>query len=575
MIGRGRALLAVLAVGTGSPPPAELGSAEPQVRAAIRAAQERLEEEPASAATWGHYGCLLEAHEFVAEAVAAYQRAAQLDPGEFRWPYLLAVRFSVDDPSASLGYFERALELKGDYAPLHLRHAAVLERLGDAPGALGSYRRALELDGTSAYAHAGLGQRLLEDGHPQAAKLHLDRAVELDPQCRGALTGLAAYSRRMADRAQAAQWSKRAAAAPRRSAPDEIVDALEQLAVSTTAVLRRIPVYEQAGRREEARLQLIRLVEDNPNSVGGRHKLGEFYLQDGVYAKALEQFRAVLEVRPDFVPSRLGVAHALARSGRIADARGAFERVIADHPSSASAHSGLAAYLAQMGELELAAASFRRAIELEPANRPARIGYGRVLHHLGDHETALAMLMPLADEAQEPLDELSVEAVGYRGLALVMLRRHDEARDPLRRAVSAEPKRADFRRGLAMALIGCGRDQEAVKVLQQGVSASPNNPQLAIMLARLLVTSSNDQVRHGGQALVLMQRWAAATRRSNVAVLDVLACACAEVGRFDQAVATAREAIRLARARGRRALLERLEAHLAEFEAGRPWRGAP
>ena len=59
-------------------------------------------------------------------------------------------------------------------------------------------------------------------------------------------------------------------------------------------------------------------------------------------------------------------------------------------------------------------------------------------------------------------------------------------------------------------------------------------------------------------------------RRWNV--LEVVAAAQAEVGRFDQAVTTAERALALARAAGQEALATRLPQALAGYRAGRPYR---
>jgi len=78
-------------------------------------------------------------------------------------------------------------------------------------------------------------------------------------------------------------------------------------------------------------------------------------------------------------------------------------------------------------------------------------------------------------------------------------------------------------------------------------------------------------VRDGEEALRLARELAAAGP-ARARRLDVLAAALAEVGRFEEAVETARRAIEAARAAGSTALLPGLEAHRAAFERGERWR---
>ena len=555
----------------------DLSAAEPQVQATITEAHRNLGREPGSAARWGHYGSVLAVHGFAAEAIGAYETAARLDPEDFRWPYLLCVRLSENDPAASLAFLERALTLNDDYVPLHLRYASMVERAGDSEAALLSYRRAVSLDPGHAYGHAALGRRLLADGELEAAKRNLDRAMALAPQGRAGLSGLAAYYRRTGDMERARSYAKRAAdAALGGGRPyDEVLAGVDQLGVSSTAVLRRALALRRAGQGQEARRQLTKLLEDNPASAGARATLGELYLRDGDHAGAIEQFRAALELSGDLVAARIGLGLALAGSGRLADAIRELEKVVAAHPSSARGHAALAACRAQAGRPDLALVNFRRAFELVPDDKIPRVGYGKALYYTGDYEGALSILMPVAAERGQRLDEQTIDAIGHAGLALLMLGRGDEVPALVSVAVAAAPTRTDLRRLLAGALIGSGRGGEAVEVLNEGLRYNPRDGQLAIMLAYLLSTSPKDDVRAGDQAVRLAEQVAAATQHRDPEILRVLACAYAEVGRFREAVETTERAITVARQLGQESLVESLNAQLLEFEAGRPHRETP
>ena len=57
-------------------------------------------------------------------------------------------------------------------------------------------------------------------------------------------------------------------------------------------------------------------------------------------------------------------------------------------------------------------------------------------------------------------------------------------------------------------------------------------------------------------------------------VLDTLAAAYAEAGRFPEALATAHEALNLAMRQDDRALAKALQARIALYEAGKPYREA-
>jgi len=564
-----------LAAGTEVAPPPDLSQVEPQVRALIESAREKLASDLDSAEAWGYYGSVLIVHEFLSEAITAYETAARLDPSDFRWPYQVAARLSADEPVASLEYFESALAARDDYAPLHVRYGGILARMGKTEAALASYRRAVELDRRNAFAHAGLGKCLLDTGDPEQAKTHLYRAIRLNPRCRPALSATADYWRRAGDLDEAEVFAARAAGVADTAAPDPVLTAVEQMGVSTTAVLNRADALVHAGRTAEARREVRKLVQDNPGSFQGRRAWGKLFLDEGDYEQAIEQFRAALEVAPEFATARLDLAYALTQMTRFDEAKAEYETVLADNPASAEGYRGLAVCLAAMGKVQEAVESFRRAVELDPEDRQTRVGYGKALYYAGDDEAALEVLLPVAGAAGDKLDKIAVEAVGFAGLALGRQGRHEEAVELLERATRAAPSQANLRLGWAGTLVGLGRDAEAVEVLQKGLDLNPRAGRIALQLVLLLSTSPHDAVRDGQRAVRLGEQWARSTRWRRAAVLDALACAYAEVGRYTDAVRAAQRALAIASEGDRSALAASISQHLEHFRQDKPYHRPP
>jgi hypothetical protein len=100
----------------------------------------------------------------------------------------------------------------------------------------------------------------------------------------------------------------------------------------------------------------------------------------------------------------------------------------------------------------------------------------------------------------------------------------------------------------------------------------PNHPRLNNNLAWVLATASRAEYRNGEEALTRARLANEATRGRDPGVLDTLAAAYAEVGRFEDAAQVAAEAVAIARSAGQIALARGIEAHLAEYRAGRPHR---
>ena len=91
-------------------------------------------------------------------------------------------------------------------------------------------------------------------------------------------------------------------------------------------------------------------------------------------------------------------------------------------------------------------------------------------------------------------------------------------------------------------------------------------------LAWLLATCPEDAQRDGTRAVELASALAEQTHYADPYVLDTLAAAYAESGRFDQALATVDAALQLARERGDREIEKTLSARRAVYAAGQAFR---
>jgi Flp pilus assembly protein TadD len=87
-------------------------------------------------------------------------------------------------------------------------------------------------------------------------------------------------------------------------------------------------------------------------------------------------------------------------------------------------------------------------------------------------------------------------------------------------------------------------------------------------LAWLLATSPEAAIRNGGEAVKLAARAVDLSHGRNASMLDALAAAYADVGRFPEAVATVRRALELAPPQ----LVPALKARLELYLRGNPFR---
>ena len=117
------------------------------------------------------------------EAIAHYQRAVEIKPNyaeaHLNLGALLAGRGELD---AATDHYHKALEFKPDFADAHTNLGNVLARRGQVDEAVAEYRRALDIDPDFVLAHNNFGSLLARRGHRDEAITHFRRAVEIEPE---------------------------------------------------------------------------------------------------------------------------------------------------------------------------------------------------------------------------------------------------------------------------------------------------------------------------------------------------------------------------------------------------------
>jgi Flp pilus assembly protein TadD len=95
--------------------------------------------------------------------------------------------------------YQRALQIRPDYALAHNNLASTLLQTGNSDEALAHFREAIRLDPTNAEAHGNLGSLLRARGDAANAVAELRRAVELNPDSVPVVAALASLLATTAD----------------------------------------------------------------------------------------------------------------------------------------------------------------------------------------------------------------------------------------------------------------------------------------------------------------------------------------------------------------------------------------
>jgi Tfp pilus assembly protein PilF len=145
----------------------------------------------------------------------------------------------------------------------------------------------------------------------------------------------------------------------------------------------------------------------------------------------------------------------------------------------------------------------------------------------------------------------------------------DEAINHFQKALQLNPENATAHFNLATMLRRTGRMNEAISHFQQALQIKPDDPEIQNSLAWLLATCPQASLRNGNKAVELARQANELTGGENPIILQTLAAACAEAGRFPEAVETAQRALRLADAQSNTVLAGQLQSELKLYQAGR------
>jgi len=517
------------------PPVPDLSGLQPPLARAIEEAARVVEANPEDAAAWGKLGSIYVVHDFTAESVVCLEQAAQRDPGEFRWPYLVGKAVLLDDHAASLSAFQRARALRDDYPPLEALIGRALLLQGDLEEAEAAFRRALALNDTLVRSHLGLGQIALERSDVAAAVTALERARELGGQSRELHWALAIAYRRQGDAAAAARAEAAAASA---TVSDELLpDPIYQELIATLGVTlarRNLQVtrYLEQGNQEAALAVWEAAVRADPEWADPAIKLGLLRAKLGDTDGAIEMLERGLQLDPEQHQARSSLGSLLVKSGAIDEGIALLRAAAAALPEDPDVRLKLAIGLARAGRRAEALETLEQTLELAPANPDARFA---------------------------------------RGLLLALEGRFEQATADFEIVIDLEPTRMEVYTKLARALSQQGRFDEAASVLRSARDLFPHQVEIALALAWVLATAPDESLRDGVAAMKLLDPLLQQRRAPRL--LDAYAAAQAATGDFAAAIRTADEALAALRRAGpgAAATLAEVKSRRALYARKRPF----
>lgn len=378
----------------------DLTGADPLVARTVEVASRNVARRPGSAGEWGVLGEVLRVHEFQPESMVAFNRAAQLDPRDPRWPYFLGDGVRTTDPQAAIAYLRRSSELAGSAASPRLLLGEMLIEQGRVDEGEAVLARVLEHEPNTARALLAMGRIALSRGKFEEAVRQLKRTVELAPNVKSVHSLLSAAYTRLGETAAGEQEARTAAALPEAPAwSDPYQDELFRLWVGQRAALTRVRDMWREGRQQETIALLREVVKAYPDSDAAQFTLGDRLNRVLQYAEAEGPLRESLRLNPRYSRAQLALGLSLFRQGKIPEAVGHFQEAVRLEPQLATAHYFLSLGLRAQGKPAAAIAALNTAIGHDPEMVAAHRQLGTVLAEVGRYAEAR--------EALKRADEIS------------------------------------------------------------------------------------------------------------------------------------------------------------------------
>ncbi|MDH3403699.1 MAG: tetratricopeptide repeat protein [Acidobacteriota bacterium] len=462
------------------------------------------------------------------EAVESLPAAAPAPEKGKAWGALGRLYDAYEFPAAAATCYRNARALAPEELQWHYYSGRLARAAGDLTAADAALAAALAVDGGDPAVRAELGRLRLDQRRLEEAAEVADALVADDP-------------------ASAAGLLLRA-----------------QVAVERRDWRQARSDYERLLVLQPGADRLHRLLAVACRELGdGECARGHLALEGSGGVRLEDPYLATLTDLRSGVNSVLDEALTLYQEGDFESAEKLFAEAVALDPGNARAHLDRGSALKELGRLEEALAQFDEALRLQPTYAKALYNRGVVLAAQGDDAAALA-----AYEQTLELDPRHGEARFNRANALRRLGRPAEALAAYSDLVAEDPANGRARLGRAVALLDLGRDGEALAALEESDRLFPRSPTFKNLIARVLVTSADPQVRDPARGLVLAQRLAMAA--PTVEHVETLAMAQAAVGDFQGAITNLERTLAELKRTGRSEAGTPLARRLEELRAGRP-----
>jgi tetratricopeptide (TPR) repeat protein len=357
------------------------------------------------------------------------------------------------------------------------------------------------------------------------------------------------------------------------------------LAIYAAFALETFISYAGQGAKRKLTVPIILLAalllfcNSLPGKIETKHgysehgNVGNVLLEQGNIEEAILHYKEALKLAPDYTEANVRLANALSKKGEISQAviyykkalqhstdcyRRLYNPLVKQHRTACyEVHRYLADDLVKLGKNNEAVEHYITSLDLNPDQPEVHYNLANVLMGQDKLDEAVAhyndalLLKPNYLEAHSNL----AKALAKQG-------RLKEAINHWQQLVQLNPQEAVLHGNLGTAYRLLGQLDKAVLHWEEALRLKPDYVSVLNKLAWLFATCENPNYRDAGRAVELAERGCKLTAYKEPKLLDTLAAAYAEAGKFDEAVRMAESAAELAKLSGQEQLAADIDNRL-------------
>lgn len=429
--------------------------------------------------------------------------------------------------ASSRALFERAVTVTRDNAQAQSNLGAVFEKENRLNEAERHYAEAVRIQPDNPEFRTSLGVVLARSGNTNAAREHLGRAAD----------GFLEIVRQRPDYAAG----------------------FNGIGIALSAM----------GEYRDAADAYARAMRLKPKDQVYRNNLGVALARTGDLPGAIAEHREVLRINPRHADAASNLGAELVSTGQLDEALPYLELAVRLNPKSSEAHSNLGSALARKGDHTMAIQHYKTALELKPQQPKVHLNMGIALNKVGQLDESTRHF---ADAVQLEPDNL--DAQYNLGRNLFLQGKAPLAIAPLELVLKNNPENAFAHFYIGQASCKLRLMNQAIAHLRESIRLRPNWPEALTTLAWILAADPDEKYRNGAEAVTLIEQTATVPDVRQPAMLDALAAAYAEAGRFESAVTTAQQALTAATRLGQTNLSVEIASRRELYTNHQPYRSS-